>query len=269
MVLEALNESMTNSNLTIERSTQLEYLTLEDKITDPLTHIKAERWHPKAKQLKESSTQIFKYIENLKEGVQKSKKLSKSLAIELLRKLKNYKKYLMDIDSSIAITFDTTLIITTKKFDSRQNDENEFYKIFFDGTSSEAGTLILSKFQNNIRIAEKTVINFFNTRFTDHGFPDERYGMIIGQNSTILQNGEKLEITAGVGLFKRATELEIRINGLKVPTNASGIAFFELPVTGEPGKHFVPVEISCLDREGDKLLISKIVEYTVAAHVNK
>ena len=93
--------------------------------------------------------------------------------------------------------------------------------------------------------------------------------MIVGQNSTIFQNGEKLEITAGVGLFKRAVELEIRINGMNVPVDASGIAFFQFPVSGEPGKHFVPVEISCLDREGQKLLISKNVEYTVATRVKK
>ncbi len=269
MVLEALNESITNSNQIIERSSQLDYLTFESKITDPLTHIKAERWYPKTKQLKESSTQIFNYIENLKAGVEREKNLKKSIAIELFRKLINYKKQLMDIDSSIAIAFDTTLIITTKKFDSRQNGENEFTKTFFNGTSSETSTLILSKFQNNIRIAEKRLISFFNNRFTDHGSPDERYGMIVGQNSTIFQTGEKLEITAGVGSFKRAVELEIRINGLRVPVDASGIAFFEFPVSGESGQHFVPVEISCLDREGKKLLISKIVEYTVAAQVKK
>ena len=89
---------------------------------------------------------------------------------------------------------------------------------------------------------------------------EERFWPIIVQSSTIVQAGEDLEITAGIGSFTRAAKPEVKINRLNVPIDWTGVTTFKIKAPIKPGKHFIPVELSYTDQEEKKQTIPKIVE---------
>jgi hypothetical protein len=244
------------------------YHSMEEKLTDPSTHYKAEIVYPKMMQIKKLSKEITDYIEKLKADAKMKNKLHNDIGKELYNQLKQYKKEVMGIDSGMALAFDTTLILTTRSFDS-QNDKKVFFETFFNAKSIEETFSMLSKFQNNVKIMENRFINYFNNKASKAAFIIENftsYSAIIGQSSTYVRGGENIEITAGVGAFRNYEGQEIIISGKNIQPGIDGAFHYKFKASIKPGKYFIPVQIKYMDQDGKEQVISKDVEYTVIGY---
>lgn len=205
-----------------------------------------------------------KFIEGLREQVQMNDKLSQDQINRLSNLLNNYKNDVLKIDSGMALAFNSSLIFTTKTFDSKPLAEQNFSNYFFDGLSKDESLYLLNKFENNIRIVENRLAQFCDNKVGVTVDFYISYSAIVGQNTSYVQGGEQIEIVAGIGAFSRDAKPEIIIKGKKIPIDEMGIATSKFPASNNSGKHFVPVEISYTDQDGKKQTITKTVEYTVA-----
>jgi hypothetical protein len=240
---------------------------LEEKTQEPATMERANIWFPKTEQIAKFSTEAFIYIERLKklEGINSEK------AKELYMVLKKYREDILNVDSSIRLEFENNIPIISKSFDSTTKSGNEFAKKFFNNSSLAFTSAILTKFQNDIKVAENKTIAFCHNRIgsTDgEGFFDET-STIVGQSSTIVKPGDELKIMAGVGAFSRVAMPKVNINGRTVEIGEEGFALYKLRGPQKPGKYSVPVKIDyfnqTIGKQESKLIT---IEYTVAKECN-
>ena len=68
---KTVDDSLTSTNTTINRSTETIMKSLEDKMSDPTSKVKAEIWYPKAQKAMELSSKMYDYIKTLKERILK------------------------------------------------------------------------------------------------------------------------------------------------------------------------------------------------------
>ncbi len=290
-VFKALDESLVNSNNTINNGTETTLALIEQKLSDPATTYRARVWQPKAMQIGKLSSDINAYIENLKSNLKKEARLvsgdnsesfseSNKDAVnrlfvisdkgkDLNDHLIKYKENLMAIDSQLTKIFKNSVIITAS-FDSADYKNQNMNKIFFDNTTVIAALAMLSQLQNNVKNIENRMVQFcyYNIPSADGYFTT--YSAIIGQSSTYVRAGEKIEITSGVGYFSsRQSQPEITVNGTNINIDETGVAVYKFKASTKAGKHIVPVKINFTDQEGKKQLITKDVEYTVSKEINK
>jgi gliding motility-associated protein GldM len=287
-IIKALDESLVNSNDIIARQSQLVLMTLKNKLDDPVTHEKASLWYPKALYIQKLSADITVYIENLKIDLKKESGLemdngvesfkqnntkavrylfnTKQKGKELYENLKKYKEGLFKIDSQMTSAFDGNVIITTRSFDSPANKQKDFTRAFFDHIPSLAAIALLNKFQNNIKITEYRMLSFWNTQASSMPVirDFETTWPIVFQSSSFVIAAEEIEITAGVGMFTRSAQPRIIINGRTIETDATGVAVSKIKASSKPGRHYIPVKIDYIDQDGEKVSMTKNVEYTVA-----
>jgi gliding motility-associated protein GldM len=284
-VIEALDESLTNSNTIIARQSEIILSELKNKLDDPPTETKARFWYPKAMYIKKLSADITTYIESIKTDLKKEAGLktdrevesfdsnntkavgylffTKGKGKELYENLKKYKEELFKIDSQMTSVFEDKLIIIAHSFDSSKNKQKDFTHAFFDQVPSLAAIALLNKFQNNIKIAENRMLVFCNYKTAYIRDYFDSYSAIVAQSSRYVRPGEKIEITAGVGAFSRAARPEIIINGQSIEVDESGMAIYKVRASSQPGKHSILVKIDFLDQGDRKESITKNVEYTV------
>src|SRR6478609_7938022 len=68
---KTVDDSLTGTNKTISKSTETILKSLEDKMNDPTSKVKATIWYPKAQQALQYSTDMYNYIQTLKEKILK------------------------------------------------------------------------------------------------------------------------------------------------------------------------------------------------------
>lgn len=90
------------------------------------------------------------------------------------------------------------------------------------------------------------------------------YQAIVGQSSSYVKAGEKIEITAGIGSFSTQERPVITINRNNVSLRETGAAVYSFKASNKPGKHFVPVKIEFTNQDGQKMTQEFNVKYTVA-----
>ncbi|MEO5562680.1 MAG: hypothetical protein ABIR18_04575 [Chitinophagaceae bacterium] len=98
-----------------------------------------------------------------------------------------------------------------------------------------------------------------------HDYYDS-YSAIVVQGSAYIRAGEKIDITAGVGAFSKAAMPVITANGKLVLISYDGAEHYTFKASSQPGKHYVPVRIECIDEIGKKQIIERNVKYTVVAY---
>jgi hypothetical protein len=274
-LLKMTNEGLGNSINSISWATKGIVFGMEEKMKDPSYSIILTRLYQKAMQITELTKNCLAYINVLesdlkKENASKSSSntsdyMAKNDRVEnLLKILQKYRKDILLVDSAIYAEFDNTLVITTKKFDFAGSNDDDFFRAFFKDKNFEGMLSALRNFENNIVIAENRTVAFCNGKASDLkilicDFP----GAIVGQNSSVVNAGDDLEITAGVGIFTNRSNHEIFINRQKIKLNQGGVAEFKMKASSKPGKHYIPVKIDFTDEYGKKETIEKSVEYTV------
>jgi gliding motility-associated protein GldM len=281
-VFKALDESLVRSNYLLGISCENTCRVMEDKLNDPSTNYRATVWYAKAMQIQKLSRGVINYIEDLKmelkkeaglteEGIFKEGDLNivnrffskNAKGEEFFTRLQKYKKDVLAIDDLIMNEFEKTTTLTTKEFDVSKGGKT-FTETFLNEVTTIEGLTMLSKFQNNIRVIESRTILFCREQIPSSERFYEYYNGIVSQNSSCVKTGEEIEITAGIGAFSSFPKPEIIIGGRKIPIDETGAAISKFKAIGKPGKHFVPVQISYTDQDGNKRTMTKTVEYTIA-----
>src|SRR6478735_2166402 len=68
---KTVDNSLTSTNKTIANSTSTIMKSLEDKMSDPTSMVKAKIWYPKAGQAQKLSSDMYDYIKSLKDRILK------------------------------------------------------------------------------------------------------------------------------------------------------------------------------------------------------
>ena len=126
--------------------------------------------------------------------------------------------------------------------------------------------VLLSKFQNNIKINENKIVAYCKHKIGSTDGPGffTTYSAIIGQNAQVLKPESFFEINAGVGAYSKAALPTIYINGSKKELNESGVAIAKMKTPIKPGNYKVPVLITFIDENGLKREVKQTIEYAVS-----
>src|SRR5689334_3346670 len=68
---KTVDNSLTSTNKTISNSTETIMKSLEDKMSDPTSMVKAKIWYPKAQLVQQKSTEMYNYIQSLRDKILK------------------------------------------------------------------------------------------------------------------------------------------------------------------------------------------------------
>lgn len=262
-VIKALEENLKRSNNSINMSSTSIMRTLEDKTTGSATKERADYWFPKVKQVVKISSDMYSYLEELK----KAEGINSEKAKELFTLLLKYKEDILSVDSEIRVEFLESFPLSLAAY----NTDKIFYNTLFKKSTSFLTSSILTKFQNDIAVAENKIAIFCNqkTGLINDSDLFNYYSILVGQNSSILKPGDELEIKAGIGSFSKAALPRININGKNVELGDEGYALFKVKVSQIPGKNKIPVSIKYFNIATDKEDVRIInVEYTVAKECN-
>lgn len=280
---KTVNSSLETTNATVNKSTEQILSSLKDKMGDPTKAAKAQIWYPKAELAQNLSKTIVQKIQELKDRIlteaggkpgtdQKFKEdnldiatrimIEKGEGPKLLAMLTQYRKDILGIDPSIDSAFKTVLPVNLEKPVTKNKAGKTWEGAYFHMVPTVAALTILSKFQNDVKTSENSVVQFCHNKVGEVVVRFDTYAAIVGQNSNYLMPGQELEITAGVGAFSKAATPIITINGQNYPIGAEGTAMAKMS-GGAIGNHSVPVKISYVDQEGKPQVIEKNVEYKV------
>jgi GldM N-terminal domain len=245
-LIKQLEESLQSSNKVINLSTQDILKQLFTKTTYSNSMERAKFWYPKAEQISKLSKEMYNYLDSAKMEL-----IEKKISTDFLNKsLDNYRKNLLDVDSSIRVEF-------TNNFN------------FLNPVSKTVLPSELIFLQNNIKVIENRIITFCNMKceYIYHGF--DIYSAIVGQNSKLLKPGDELEIQAGIGAFSRASLPKININGKNIPLSDGGYSIFKMKASTVSGEYKIPVTISYFNQTtGMEQTMNVNIEYSVAKECN-
>ena len=279
-----VDSSLTNTNTTINSSTQTILASLNEKKSDPATATKATIWYPKAIAAQSASKELNDYIQTLKNKIlaaagynpangdttYKMEDLDIATRImvnekegqKLKQKLDEYKAKLLAIDPLIAQEFKNTLQVNTNMPAVQDKSNNTWELAYFHMVPTVASITILSKFQNDVKTSENKVVAFCHEQVGKVQVRFDTYTAIVGQSSTYLMPGQEIEIMAGVGAFSKAATPSITINGSGASLGEDGAAHAKF-AAGAIGNHSIPVTIRYKDQDGKDQVITKTIEYTV------
>ena len=281
---KTVNKSLENTNATVSKSTETILASLKQKSNEAATATRAQEWLPHADNVSKNAKEVFSYIQGLKDQIlreaggdprdpeKKFKEenldiatrimVEKGAGKKLLEMLSQYKKKVLGEHSLIDSVFKNSLPINLDKPASRNKAGKTWEGAYFHMVPTVAALTILSKFQNDIKTSENTVVAYCHEQVGKVEVRFDTYAAIVGQNSNYLMPGQELEITAGVGAFSKAATPIVTIGGQTYPIGAEGTATAKLPA-GAIGTRSVPVRITYTDQEGKQQIIEKNVEYKV------
>jgi len=263
-VIEALSESIETSNKSLESANSDIMASLNQKLSDPATGERAKYWLLRTEKVQSLSRSIYDKIEKLKPTLDKELRIKRDKSLDLYEALINYKKEVLKIDSQITHTFEKSIVVFTSSLNFSNDKQRDLFGKYFDGASVSAARAMLSKLQNNIRVNENKLLLFCHERIGTRGGRCTFISPIVGQSSTIVQPGERLEIFAGIGEFYPDVKAEMFIYGYPVSKNTKGVFSCKLKTSSKPGKYYVPVKINYITQDSVPVTNEVEIIYTVA-----
>jgi gliding motility-associated protein GldM len=279
-----VDNSLTETNKTINRSTATIMQSLEDKKKDPASAAKAEIWYPKAAQAQALSTGMFDYIQNLRMKILKDAAFNPTkennfdstfkadnldiatrIMIEekegpkLLAKLAQYKKDLLAIDPEIAQKFQNSLQIDLNIPKVQDKGNKTWEAAYFHMVPTVAAITILSKFQNDVKTSENKVVAFCHDQVGHVEVRFSRFEAIIGQSTNYAMPGQPIEIKAGIGAFADAARPTITIGGRTQQVGDSGFVRYQTTAETSLGVKTIPVHIEYKDQDGKDQVINRTI----------
>ena len=283
---KTVDNSLVKSNSTLSIATDEIYTAFAASIEDPKTREKAALWKPKADKIKQLSSEMSSYIDDLKDKLKREsgyapEKGDTAFKVENLDaatrlmatngegeklrvKLEQYKKDVLAIDPDIAKEFDHSLPINVDKPVSEAGNTNQSWTdAYFHMTPSIAALTILSKFQNDVKNTENKVASYCFKKIGDVKVVYDKFVPMISANSTYLMPGEQLELMAGLGAFNASVKPQVFVNGTPASVSENGVADIKMPAGGS-GAHSVKIDVKYPDPStGEDKVLSKVFEYTV------
>ncbi len=282
---KTVDNSLDRTNHTINASTNDVMTSFQEMLADEKTKEKAAVWYPKAQQAQQLSTDMYNYIQGLRDRLlaaadfNPAKKkdstfkednqdiptrmmVDKKGGDSLKQKLEDYKKAMLAIDPVIAAEFSKTLQIDTEMPVVQNKSNKTWSDAYFHMVPTVAALTMLRKFQNDVKTSENKVVTYLHQQVGKVIVRYDNFEAIVGQNSKYLMPGQELEITAGLGAFSKQKLPTITIGGANVPTNEKGMAIYK-SAAGGIGSHTIPVTVSFVDQDGKQQTRTIPVEYTV------
>ncbi|MFN2437794.1 MAG: gliding motility protein GldM [Chitinophagaceae bacterium] len=282
---KTVDNSLTNTNKTVNNSTETILASLNEKRSEPATAQKANYWYPKAQQAQSLSKGVMTYIDGLKKEIlvaadfnpaengDSSFKMddldiatrimvNEGKGKKLQQMLSDYKKQLLAIDPLIAKEFEKSLQIDLSMPRVQDKGLKTWELAYFHMVPTVAAVTILSKFQNDVKTSENRVVAFAHEQVGKVAVRFDTYAAIVGQSSNYVMPGQEIEITAGVGAFSKAAAPSITINGQNAALGEDGAAHAKF-AGGAVGNKTIPVRIAYTDQEGKPQVIEKTISYTV------
>lgn len=281
---KTINQSLLNSNATVDKKNQTIFTSLQEKLNDPKSRELAQVWEPKAQQARELSSDMVAYIESLKNRIIGESNLDKETGEyeegntdvptrllveekygkELFNKLKEYKTSLLAIHPDIQSTFENSLPIdlSMPKVDDKSN--NTWEAAYFRMTPTVAAATILTKFQNDIKNSEAQVVEYCHNRIGQVQVIYDQFQALAVANAQYLLPGQEFSITAGIGAFSKDARPNVTIDGAHVPLNADGLAVYKT-VAGRPGTYTRRVNVSFVKPDGTTSTLIKNITYVVGS----
>lgn len=267
-VIADLQESLERSTMYMGRNNAGVYSYIEDATSDPYTNVKAKAWLPKARDVKSETDSVIKFIDKILvefKGYLKGDSVNKEKVYKyfikdskgklLYQTMEDYRKRILNIDPIIAHSIGSINI--------HENDEVAFLNQF-SSTSPMEAEVLLTNFKFKARVIENRVIHLFSDQWTRHIHGDlTYYTALVAQNSKHVKAGDDLEITAAVGAFSTRPGTVIKINGKEIEISEDGAAHYKIKAPRKKGKYYVPTVLEFFSADGEKVKITKDVEYIV------
>ncbi|MGZ8536946.1 MAG: hypothetical protein ACXWV9_01725, partial [Flavisolibacter sp.] len=182
---------------------------------------------------------------------------------QLFERLVTYRRNILAIDSIIYQGINDLSFIEAGSLVS-QNKKEEFVDLYFKKTSHKGINALLTNFSSNIKQNEYKIILLFREQWSGYFMENFiQYSTLIGQNSTHIRKGEKIEIIAGLGSFNIQIIPTITIDNKLMKLNDYGAAVYTKIPKKNSGKLSIPVVIEFVDKYGAKQKIKKLVEFVV------
>jgi len=282
---KTVNHSLETTNKTIDNSTQTIMGSLEQKLEDSVTAVKARIWYPKAQEVQNYAKGVYSFIDGLKTKLIKaaggdfakgdSSYKEDNLDIptrilveqgggkQLKQMLEDYKKNVLNIDSSIQTEFGKTFPIDLSMPKTKSKTNKKWEAAYFHMVPTVAALTMLSKFQNDVRTSENRVIAYCHNQVGQVIVRYDVYTAFAATNSSYVMPGDEMDITAGVGAFSKAALPNISIEGQNVALSDDGSAHKTVKAATSLGKHTVLVNIKFKNLDGQEVTVTKNIEYTV------
>lgn len=286
---KTVNNSLTHANEIVDDKNKMVMESFKEKVKDPQTREQAAKWEPLAEKAQSLSNETYKYLEDLKQELKVDAGLTmengeehfkednmdvptklfleapKKKGPELLKKLEDFKKQLLDLDPEVRKDLEKSLPLDLAVPHTHGSENNkEWDYAYFHMTPVIASITILSKFQNDVRNSEAMVLDNLHKRVGEVKVIFNKFQAIASQSSAYLMPGQELVLTGGVGAFSDAAKPSVSIDGQSVPLNADGVAEYKTNVGG-PGSYTKKMVITYTKPDGTSAQLSKDIQYTVGS----
>ena len=184
--------------------------------------------------------------------------IERKKGVELLNKLKNYKKDVegLMVNYPIEVPIDLSIPKTEHEENSRK-----WETAYFGGVPKVAALTILAKFKNDIKSSEAIAIDRLSKEATTEEHVFNAFEPIYSASSSYVLSGDKYEATIGLGAYSTNVTPEIYVNGRQLPVK-DGKAVFE-QTTSAAGSFKLKTVVKVPKRNGQFDEFAKDIEYTV------
>lgn len=293
---KTVKSSLENSSeLASGKTTQL-FASFKAKMEKPETKEKATIWFQKASEAQKLAADAFKYVEDLKmelmveAGYEKAKDTSngrnpsfkednleaatrlfveeapigKGKGKDLFKKLENFRKGLLAIDTAVNEELARTLPIdlTIPKTQSAGN-AGSWEAAYFRMTPTIAALTILSKFQNDIRNAEAQVVELCHKKIGEVEIVYDQFKAIANASASYVMPDDEIIINAGVGAFSSAAKPSVSIDGAGATALPDGSFEYKFKAPSSAGEYTKKVRVSFVKPDGTTATVDKDIKYTV------
>lgn len=241
---EILNQGLVNSTAKIDSESNSIYRLIEAKLLDSKLSPQANLWQPVTSKIQLFSDDICIYIDSLKNDLNHKPDLFKSneKGNELFNRLINYKQNLLELNPEINSVFGKRVLLISKPFNIQINNQKDFNRIFLDNSSTETKLALLTRLQNNIRIIENDLAGFCYSKIDTTISDYNNFSLFISQSGFDVSPGQNIQLMVGVGIFSKASQPKIIIDGNKKSIGENGYVDYQFKASNQTGIHNIPIK---------------------------
>jgi gliding motility-associated protein GldM len=252
---QTINQSITESNKSIEDKNTKTYKALDDQQAQTGQEARVKPFNDKAKQVRTASADMIKYLDTWKEKIieesggreddgEIKRKDNIDASTRLLVELKGgdeIKKKLTDLRAMLLTVVNPAnkdqmaSSLPIKVADVQKSDNNpqaDWSIAYFYNMPTMAVVTLLSKFQNDVRNSEAAVVNQLAKEAGDVQVKfDEIQAIAVPKNSYVLA-GQKVEASIMLAAYNKAVNPTVTSSGGRIIKVENGLASWETTASG-------------------------------------
>ncbi|MET0465205.1 MAG: hypothetical protein ABW007_18735 [Chitinophagaceae bacterium] len=267
-VLTIANEAILISIASTKSSTENLLLAFQEKKADPSTADKAKLLEPKLLAIESQANDLVSRIEQIKDELWKERK-NRTVSGRILKQtdslpalILSFRNFISQANPYFADEAKKPVLFA-EKFDQRIMNGESISKLLFESTSPQETTLLLSRFQLNIReLALRNTITVFEN-IAQRALICTFIMPMIGQSHQVLQPNGQLTVDIALGEVRYNGLQKVLVNGKEIPRDKTGVCKAEFTAPAFAGKYSIPVVASYIDQDGKEWTIKKDIKYEV------